>query len=173
VNVVGEEAQRHGPHHVLEVDVQGGVRQVEAALIRLDRRFAVDHRLPHEVRVLERAVVVQRLGDLVHVQVPVLADPELDARRPDAECRVHLAAERPAVLGVGDLVEGPLERMQLHLLERAHRLAEERHRFGEPLRREVVVVHEFARAEDGVRELAAGEREEARPDAERSPASGS
>ena len=77
---------------------------------------------------------------------------------------VHLPAEHPAVLLVGDLVERPLEGVNPHLVQRADRLGEQRHGLARTFRREVIVEHELpdeggADAEDRVGELADVDRQ--------------
>src|SRR5262249_52595824 len=78
----------------------------------------------------------------------------------------ELAAEHPAVRGVGDLVERPLLQMELHLIERPLRLVEELEGLAQPFEREVLVEDHLVGLEDRVRELARGHAEYARTDAE-------
>src|SRR5206468_7831241 len=79
---------------------------------------------------------------------------------------IDLPAEHPAVLLVRDLVEGPLEAVDLHLIENADRAGEQLESLARTLWREILVEHHLAHAEDRVRELAGIEARHAGPDAE-------
>ena len=82
------------------------------------------------------------------------------------ERRVHLAPEHPAVLLVRDLVERPLEDVELHLIEAADGLLEQLERLRESLGREVLIEEHLIGAEDRVRELPEREARDARPHVE-------
>src|SRR5438876_586708 len=197
VDVIGEQTKRLVQDEVRDRHGHGGIRLVEGALVARDRaergrllsalrRRGLDGRhvqqvaveqAPVEVgiddrlsgRVERRRVLVQRLGDQIGVEPPVLPEATLHLHAAEVHARVDLPPEHPAVLLVGDLGEGPLETVHLHLVEGAERLLEELEGLTRALHREIVVEDHLADAEDRVRELAPGEARDAGPQVEARP----